>query len=69
MRFLQYTRFPAVTTHEMSVARVINELKAVVKIDKCSPYGKTALHLSLADTRADKLCLEWPKLTQILFGG
>ena len=32
--------------------------------------GKTAIHLLFffADTRANKLCLEWPKLAQILVG-
>ena len=51
----------------MGVASVINEVIAVIKAEECLFYGKTAIHQSFADTRANKLCLEWPKPAQILF--
>ena len=53
----------------MCVASVINEVKVVIKVEECLSYGKTAIHQSFADTRANKLCLEWPKPAQNVFDG
>ena len=54
--------------HKMGLACVINKMKVVLKVEKCSLYGTTAIHLYFPDARTDKLYFEWLKLTQILVG-
>ena len=59
----QEWRFEVFAVHKASSSHHgWNGVKAIVKIEYRSLCGNTTIHWCLADTSANKLCLEWPKL-------